>query len=161
LSLHPKPWTSEVEAEYHATFTEAIEQWLDAGDGACVLRDHAIARLVANALLHFDGQRYLMDAFVIMPNHVHALFRLVEPFRLESVLKSWKGFTAREINKRLGRRGKLWQDDYWDRLIRNESHWLKCRDYVFDNPPKANLPANEYLLFERLVKERGFSTPRG
>ncbi len=160
LSLHPKPWTSEVEAEYHGTFTAAIEQWLDAGDGACVLRDHAIARLVADALLHFDGQRYVMDAFVIMPNHVHALFRLVEPFRLESVLKSWKGFTAREINKRLGRRGKLWQDDYWDRLIRNESHWLKCRDYVFDNPQKANLPANEYLLFERLEKERGFSNPQ-
>ena len=160
LRLHPKPWTSEVEAEYHAKFAETIDKWLDAGEGSCVLCDPLSARLVADALLHFDRERYVMDAFVIIPNHVHTLFRLLEPFRLESVVQSWKGFTSREINKRLARRGTLWQDDYWDRLIRNESHWSKCREYIFNNPMRAKLPGNEYLLFDRFLKERGFSNPR-
>lgn len=160
LQLHPPPWTVETESEFHATFTEAIDRWLDAGAGSCVLRDPVLARVIADGLLHFDGQRYEMDSFVIMPNHVHALFRLMTPYRLESVLKGWKGFTAREINRRLGRRGALWQDDYWDRLIRNESHWAKCREYIFDNPIKAKLPSGEYLVFDRLAKERGFSNPR-
>jgi len=95
-----------------------------------------------------------------MPNHVHILFRLLEVYRLESVVQSWKGFTAREINKRLGRRGKLWEDDYWDRLIRNQKHWAQCRDYIFDNPVKAKLLSSECLLFDRILKERGFSNPR-
>ena len=160
ISLHPRPWTPKVEAEYHAKFAETIDHWLDAGEGSCVLRDPMVAGVVADALRYFDGKRYFLDAFVVMPNHVHILFRLLEPFRLEAVVQSWKGFTAREINKRLGRRGTLWQDDYWDRLIRNQKHWGQCRDYIFDNPVKAKLLGSEFLLFDRILKERGFSNPR-
>jgi type I restriction enzyme R subunit len=158
IRSHPEPWDAETEIDYHAQFSRAIDEWLDAGEGSCVLRDATLSRLVADALLHFDGVRYVMDAFVIMPNHVHVLFRLLAPYRLESVVKSWKGFTAREVNQCLGRRGRLWQADYWDRLIRNESHWLKCREYIKANPLKARLSRNEYVLF---AMERGFSNPRG
>jgi type I restriction enzyme R subunit len=157
--LHPQPWDVETESDYHATFSTAVDEWLDAGSGSCVLRNPDLAGIVSDALLHFDGKRYLMDAFVVMPNHVHVLFCLLAPHRLESVVQSWKGFSAREINRRLGKHGRLWQPDYWDRLIRNEGHWLKCREYIRENPIKARLPQNQYRLFVREM-ERGFSTPQ-
>jgi REP element-mobilizing transposase RayT len=157
--LHPQPWDVETESEYHRKFSTAVDNWLDANDGSCVLRDQDLARIVFDALQHFDGKRYSMDAFVVMPNHVHALFRLLAPHHLESVVQSWKGFSAREINRRLGKHGRLWQPDYWVRLIRNESHWLKCREYIQENPIKARLSQNEYVLFIR-EKERGLSSPQ-
>jgi REP element-mobilizing transposase RayT len=149
LRLHPPPWDTPTEAEFHEKFSRSIDEWLDAGEGSCVLHDPELARCVADTLLHFDGLRYQMDCFVVMPNHVHALFRLLGPHRLESVVKSWKGFAAREINRHLKRRGNLWQENYWDRLIRNENHWTKCREYIRDNPAKARLPQNQFMLFVR------------
>jgi type I restriction enzyme R subunit len=83
-----------------------------------------------------------------MPNHVHVIFCPLGESRLSDVLQSWKGFTAREINKRLGIQGALWQEDYWDRLIRSEHHFQKCREYIRTNPVKANLRAGEFVLFE-------------
>ena len=55
------------------------------------------------------------------------------------LIKDWKGFTARRINRVLGRRGKLWQDDYWDRYIRDEAHYRKVVRYIEANPVKAGL----------------------
>jgi type I restriction enzyme R subunit len=144
--LHPEPWDEETEEEYHRQFSNRIDQWLDAGEGSCVLRDHALAQIVAGAFHHFDGKRYDIVAFVVMPNHVHVLFRLRASHRLEEVIKSWKGFTAREINKRLGKQGSLWQEGYWDRMIRNERHFFKCREYIKKNPKRAKLRTGEYIL---------------
>jgi hypothetical protein len=86
LRYHPEPWTAEVEREYHQRFTGAIERWLDVGYGSCLLRRPAGARIVAETLQHFDGQRYSQIAWVVMPNHVHALFSLYEDCLLEKVL---------------------------------------------------------------------------
>jgi type I restriction enzyme R subunit len=158
LRLHPEPWDEETEEEYHRQFSDRIDQWLDAGEGSCVLRDPALAKIVAGAFQFFDGKRYDLVAFVVMPNHVHVLFRLRAPHRLEEVIKSWKGFTAREINKRLGKRGELWQEGYWDRMIRNERHFFKCREYILKNPKRAKLRAGEYILWER-EEESGLSSP--
>ena len=157
--VHPQPWDVETESEYHRRFSTAVDNWLDAGSGSCVLRTPELAAIVSDTLRHLDGTRYSIDASVVMPNHVHVLFRLLAPHHLESVVQSWKGFSAREINRRLGKQGRLWQPDYWDRLIRNESHWLKCREYIQENPIKARLSQNEYVLFVR-KKERGLSSPQ-
>ena len=107
---------------------------------------------MCDALRHFDGGRYTVWAFVAMPNHVHVLFSLHAPNRLEDTLHSWKGFTAKEINRRLARMGSLWQEDYWDRLIRNGEHFLRCLRYIRNNPAKAFLGADEYTLYERVAK---------
>ncbi len=155
LQKNPPPWGVQTEAEYDERFSRAIDDWLDAGEGACLLADPKLARCVANALLHFDHERYIMESFVIMPNHVHVLFRLIEPHQLENVVKSWKGFTAREINQHLHRSGTLWQEDYWDRIIRNEAHLFKCRDYIRANPSKAHLANNQFVFFAREL-EGGF-----
>ena len=143
---NPPPWDLHTQVEYDERFSHTIDDWLDAGEGACPLADPYLARCVADALLHFDNVRYVMESFVIMPNHVHVLFRLIEPHRLENVVKSWKGFAAREINRHLQRHGPLWQEDYWDRMVRDEGHLLKCREYIRDNPIKAPFDARSIPL---------------
>lgn len=155
LRLHPKPWDKPTEGAYLQQFTKRIEEWLDAGEGSCVLRDPENAKIVADALLFFDGQRCDLSAFVVMPNHVHALVRLRSPTRLEELVKSWKGYTARQINQRLGIKGKLWQEEYWDRLVRDEEHWRKCLRYICRNPERAGLKPGEYVLFVRGLSEAG------
>jgi REP element-mobilizing transposase RayT len=154
LKHHSESWDEKIEAEYHDRFSRQIDDWLDQGSGSCVLKDPANAKIVADALRHFDGDRYKIASFVVMPNHVHVLFRSLGVHTLPKILKSWKGFTAREINKRIGKSGKLWQDDYWDRLIRNEGHFFKAAEYIHENPVKAKLLEGQFLL------ERGFSNPR-
>ena len=104
-----------------------------------ILREAANAGIVSDALRHFDGQRYELASFVVMPNHVHVLFHPLGEHRLEDILKSWKGFTAREINKRTGRKGALWQEEYWNRLVRSERHFWKYAGYIRENPGTAGL----------------------
>lgn len=148
LRVHPEPWSNEVECEYHQRFSGAIERWLDAGHGACLLRRRECAEIVAETLRHFEGERVIMISSVVMPNHVHAIFIQNPEWALEKVMQSWKRFTAREINKLLERSGLLWQRDYFDRLVRDEKHFANCVRYIRRNPEKANLSAHEFILYE-------------
>ena len=133
IECHPEPRDEATENEYHERFTHKLDEWLDQGHGACVLREPENARIVANALRYFDGQRYELATFTVMPNHVHALFRPCGENTLSSILRAWKGFMAREINKRMGVSGALWQEESWDRLVRGEAHFFKCAEYVRNN----------------------------
>ena len=85
------------------------------------------------------------------------------PWDEETEFEYHKKFSAAMDNwldaGQLGKDGRLWQPDYWDRLIRNEGHWLKCLEYIQENPIKAQLTQNQYRLFVR-EKERGFSNPQ-
>jgi REP element-mobilizing transposase RayT len=115
-----------------------IEEYADKGYGACYLRDERIARLVHNALMHFDGVRYRLIAWCIMPNHVHVLLQMMgEP--LAKIVQSWKSFTAHEANKLLGRTGRFWMPDYFDRFIRDEAHFNATVEYILHNPVQAGL----------------------
>lgn len=161
FSHHPKPWDDKTEAEYHARFSSQIDAWLDQGSGSCVLKDPANAGIVTDALRHFDGERYEIVSFVVMPNHVHVLFRPLGSHRIGDILKSWKGFTAREINKQSGKSGPLWQEEYWDRLIRNERHFFKVAEYIRKNPVQAKLRAGEFVSFEAKTGDEGPEIPGG
>jgi putative transposase len=92
---------------------------IDEGRGACLLRVPEHATIVRDALQHFDGERYRLLAWVIMPNHVHALVEPFEGFRLGDIVQAWRSFTAKAINKRRSASGAVWAPDYFDRLIRN------------------------------------------
>ena len=146
--MRPEPWNFEIEREYHQRFSGAIEQWLDAGYGACLLRRPDFAQIVAETLRHFEGERVAMISFTVMPNHVHALFMQNPASPLEKLLQSWKRFTTREINKLLDRTGNLWQRDYFDRLVRDEKHFANCVRYIRRNPEKAKLVPREFILWE-------------
>ena len=151
LNAHPQPWDPRTESTFHRRFSDRVDRWLDAGSGSCLLREPQYARLVANALFFFHEQRYDLDAFVVMPTHVHVLFQLRSPHTLGEVLHSWKSFTAKQLLKAQGphARSPVWQQDYWDRLIRNEAHLRACRAYIRDNPRKAGVRQGEYVLWER------------
>jgi putative transposase len=148
LRVHPQPWNAEVEREYHERFSGTIERWLDAGHGTCFLRRRDCAQIVAETLRYFDGERLAMISFVVMPNHVHAVFVQNTDWLLEKLLRSWKSFTSRRINSVLERHGSLWQRDYFDRLVRDEKHFANCVRYIRRNPERARLCDGEYILYE-------------
>ncbi len=148
LRLHPPPWKPAVQREYDQRFAGRIEGWLDAGEGACPLRQPAHAAVVGGALAHFEGTRCAQHAWVVMPNHVHALVTLHPDWTLEALIESWKSYSARRINAALDRRGALWARDYFDRLIRDEDHFWKCARYIRHNPPKGHLLSGASLLWE-------------
>jgi putative transposase len=125
-----------------ALFSERIEAYLDAGRGECWLRDPRIGRLVADALQFFEGTRYDLGAWVIMPNHVHVMVRPRGTHLLDRIVKSWKGFTAREANNLLGRTGEtFWAREYYDHLMRDEEERARLGEYIIGNPVKAGLCA--------------------
>jgi REP element-mobilizing transposase RayT len=116
-----------------------LEKYLNAGYGACYLRDPRIASLVENALLYFDGKRYRLFAWVIMPNHVHVLIEIFVGFPLDTIIHSWKSYTANEANKLLKRTGPFWFREYFDRYIRNKQHFANAVRYIHRNPLEAGL----------------------
>jgi len=116
-----------------------IEEYLDAGIGDCILKDPAVAEIIENALLFYDGKLYRLIAWVIMPNHLHLLLTPHEDVSLSDIIKNLKGYTARKINKCLSRTGHVWQPDYFDRYIRDEEHYNKTVRYIEKNPVKARL----------------------
>ncbi|MEI7645112.1 MAG: DUF1156 domain-containing protein [Chloroflexales bacterium] len=138
-------WESELaqltETKRDVERRKRIETYLDQGHGSCALRDPRIATIVADALSYFDGTRYQLHEWVIMPNHVHVLMTPLYENSLSSILHSWKSFTAKQANRILGRTGAFWQEDYFDRVIRNERHWDAAVAYVRENPVKVGLCA--------------------
>ena len=137
-----RQWRAELRgADRTAELRERIARHEDAGHGACHLRQPEIARLVQDALLHFDGDRYRLLAWCIMPNHVHVLIEQTPDHRLADVVQSWKSFTAKRANRMLGRDGPFWARDYFDRYIRDESHFEAARRYIHENPVSAGLCA--------------------
>ncbi|MCR4305031.1 MAG: transposase [Gallionella sp.] len=120
-----------------------IENLLDAGHGACWLKQPDVADIAENSLLHWDGQRYRLLAWCVMPNHVHVLIEAWEGYSLPNIVQGWKSFTARLINRHLGRIGTLWMRDYFDRYIRDDHHLAAVVAYIHNNPVKAGLVQNE------------------
>ena len=112
-----------------------IETLLDAGSGECFLARSECAQIVAEILLHQQG--YHLAAWVIMPNHVHALVHVDQP--LERIVQAWKSISSKRLNSLLGRQGTRWQSDYWDRYIRDEEHFLAVKKYIEQNPVAAGL----------------------
>jgi REP element-mobilizing transposase RayT len=134
------PWTESTWHAYSRKAMRYIEGWLDQGMGSCVLRRQEAAQLVASALRHFHGQRYELGCYVVMPNHVHLVVRpLHDGDPLEAILKSWKGYTSHQINRLLGQKGRLWQDESYDRIVRDEEHLYQCLQYIGSNAAKAGL----------------------
>jgi len=123
----------------HRKCLRLLEHYLDEGHGSCFLLRPRVAKLVQDALLHFDGRRYRLLAWVVMPNHVHALVEQLSGYLLADVVRSWKSFTARSANQLLGRSGRFWQRDYHDRYVRDEKHLAIALDYIHGNPVKAGL----------------------
>jgi REP element-mobilizing transposase RayT len=92
--------------------------------------------LVATTLRHFCGLRYRLDAFVIMNDHVHVLVSPFDGQSLESIVHSWKSFSAHELQRQGFRQGSVWQDEYMDRIVRDEAEFTEKARYIANNPWK-------------------------
>jgi putative transposase len=142
--------------EFHDTFSREFLEHLDRGHGACVLRRPELAQIVANSLLHFDGDRYELSDFVVMPNHAHVLVGLLGETEIEAQCYSWKKFTATKINKILGRTGRFWQEESFDHLVRSADQFEAIKQYIAANPRKAQLKPGELST----ISERSRHAPR-
>ena len=145
LSVQRLPRTQMI--EFHHRFTTRWHEELDTCHGACVLRQPALAQIVAASLRHFDGDRYEMLDFVVMPNHVHLLAVFPDKVAMLPQCDSWKHYTAREINRRLGMKGRFWQQDAFDHLVRHEAQFQRLQTYIAENPAKARLSEGEYFHY--------------
>lgn len=119
-----------------------IDALLDHGLGERILERPEIASIVSRTLRHFDGVRYRLHAWCVMPNHVHALITPAGGHALGAIVKSWKIFTARRINRLLDRDGPIWAPDYFDRFVRDDNHAAATFDYIEANPVAAGLCAS-------------------
>ncbi len=85
------------------------------------------------------GSYYRLAAVVVMPDHVHLVLRPEHGFTLSRVLKGIKGVSARLLNQRRGLRGAVWQDESWDRIIRDEKEFVSVLQYLEENPVRTGL----------------------
>ena len=115
------------------------EKYLDKGYGQCFLRNRSVAEIVRDSLHRYDGERYKLKAWVVMPNHIHLLLRALAGHKLEKIMHSFKSFTASESNRVLNRQGEFWMREAFDRYIRDEEHFGRVFRYIENNPVKARL----------------------
>jgi REP element-mobilizing transposase RayT len=129
--LEDKPRSTEM--------ARRIERYCDAGGGECLLRQPCLARIVQETIFFDHARRFDLHAWTVMPNHVHVLLTPKQGVPLAEILRALKGVSARRINDALGRRGQVWQEDYFDRFMRDGEHFERTRAYIQWNPVKAGL----------------------
>jgi putative transposase len=103
-----------------------------------LIQDEISSLVAASLLLGEQLGRYELASFVIMPNHVHAL--LLPKMNVSVLMKSLKGYTAREANRLLARTGtSFWQKESYDHWVRDQGEWRRIKSYIENNPVKAGL----------------------
>lgn len=108
--------------------------------GPFFLRQPSVAQMVVDAI-HYNAytlEHYTFHAFAVMPNHVHLLVTALVP--LPKMMKSLKGITAKRANEMLGLTGNsFWQEESYDRLVRDRREFEKIQSYIEENPVRAGL----------------------
>jgi REP element-mobilizing transposase RayT len=138
---------------YNYLFHERIEKWLEAGYGSWVLLNKEILYIMLNALNHFENERYILDSFVIMPNHINLIVQPINGFSLSHITHSWKSFSANAINGILGQKDQLWQRESYDHIIRSQEALQRIRTYIQMNPTKAGITVPTQALRVNNVQE--------
>ena len=143
-SFSKLPWG--VKRNFHREFATKLERNLDELHGECVLKLPELSLEIDQSLKKFDGERYHLGGFVVMPNHVHVLVCFKPGVDLLKQCYSWKHFTSRMINKKLSQSGHFWQSESFDHLVRDFEHFEKFRKYIANNPLNAKLREAEYRV---------------
>ena len=144
LAEHPKPWDVATKEEYENKVGSVIDKWIDAGYGECILKNKEARNIVEMSIMHFNGIRYDIHAFVIMPNHVHVLLTPRVNYPIQDIVGNWKRFSAHEINKILGRQGAVWERESFDHMVRDEDSYKKRFNYIINNP--QHLSSDQFKL---------------
>ena len=131
-------------ADFHKTFNRCREAFLDSCHGRCLLERPELAQIVADSLLHFEGQQYHMGDFIVMPNHVHLLAVFSTAEAMKEQCDSWLHYTAFQINQAINEKGKFWRQEPFDHLVRSPGQHEYLRQYIADDPQKGGLKPGEY-----------------
>ena len=118
-------------------FAISLDRELDEGRGSSYLRDNRMAAGVAENL-NFWRTRYVLEAWCVMPNHVHVVLTPFCGEKLSDILHSWKSYTAHQAKKILGV-NRFWAREYYDHIIRSDRELKDQIAYVRCNPAKAGL----------------------
>ncbi len=113
-----------------------IDNYLDTSSKGCYLNKE-ILEYLNQFFLSRDKILYELVCFSIMPNHIHILFK--QNGDLSKTMQQIKGGTSFEINKILDKKGRFWEKGYFDKIIRDEKHFITIYEYIKNNPLKANL----------------------
>ncbi|MCG2715979.1 MAG: transposase, partial [Candidatus Marinimicrobia bacterium] len=132
--------------EYYRLFSKRYDDLLDNGYGSCILAEPDNKEIVENAVKYFDGERYYLDKFVVMPNHVHIIVIPRNEWTLSKITHSWKSYTANELNKLTNQSGPVWMPESFDHIIRSPKQLERIRQYIEDNPmiPMINKHKNKH-----------------
>jgi REP element-mobilizing transposase RayT len=93
-------------------------------------------KVVTDVLKHFDGHRYSLFAYVVMNDHVHTVVEPAPDLQLQTIIHSWKSFSAFRLQRELNRDGAIWQKGYFNRIIRHDVEFRMVVEYVLNNPVK-------------------------
>ena len=122
-----------------------LEKYLDKGYGSCLLSSPIFRSIIINTLNYNNGNTYLLHSYVIMPNHIHLLLEPKGTATIQQITHSIKSFSSHEINKLQKSTGSIWQKEFFDRIIRNEEHYMRVLEYIKNNP--KHCPPTEYTLY--------------
>lgn len=133
-----------------------IEAFLDPGLGACLLHPGKCGALMRDHLFGQHGVRWELFEWVVMPNHVHFIGRVMPDFTLSQAMQYLKGASSRVIQSAAGTSGQLWMPEYFDRMIRDDRHYNRVAEYIEYNPGKAGLckTAGDWPLSSARIRGR-------
>ena len=134
--------------EYYKLFSDMVDLWLNSGYGKCILKQYEISKILDDSIKYFNGDRYILDSWVIMPNHVHILFKPVNDYTAQNIVASWKSYTANTINRQIGSKGQLWAHESYDHIVRSVEEFLHIRNYIANNPQKADIEVSHMTIGE-------------
>ena len=111
------------------------------------------AELFRQTLFDYRGQgRYLLHAYVIMPDHFHWLFQLNEPLSVSELVKKIKARSSIAINASMGRQGSVWQRGFHDHALRGDENLRSVARYIVGNPLRAGIVEHigDYPLWDAI-----------
>ncbi|MDZ7293024.1 MAG: transposase [candidate division KSB1 bacterium] len=152
----------ELAEQWKRQYSKRMQAYLDAGMGKCWLKRDDIGGLVVKAIRFFEGKRYDLHAWVVMPNHVHVMVTPRDKWTLSSILHSWKSYTAKQANRILGRVGRpFWQVEAYDHLVRDDEEFYLICEYTINNPVSAGLCAQpeDWKFSSAFVNKEAGATP--
>lgn len=126
-----------------------MERWLDAGYGSCALQEHSLREVVTKSMHHFDGQRFILGDYVIMPNHVHVLITPLGSHKLETILAGWKRVSGHAILRLTAGPKPFWMSEDFDHAVRSERQLQHFQNYIAENPYKAKLRPGSWTYWKR------------
>ncbi len=154
IQSHPNDYEERLYDASKRHFGKYDHQLDEKPYGECYLKNPDVAHIIMEKLKEMDEHYFELQAYCIMPNHLHLLINTSiqllgtdidesnlddRYIQLDKTMKHFKGATSYLSNQALGRKGKFWQRDSYDHYVRNDKEWDNIVNYILNNPVKAKL----------------------